>query len=53
MYYVKYFNCPGSEVGTVTIDGDVSWQNPFGELSAELYPFLWVRTSPFCYYANL
>jgi len=41
MYYVKYFNCPGQNLGTVTIDGPVSWENPFGYLSAELYPFLW------------
>mmetsp|Transcript_3288 Transcript_3288/g.5405 ORF Transcript_3288/g.5405 Transcript_3288/m.5405 type:complete len:491 (-) Transcript_3288:20-1492(-) len=41
MYYVKYFNCPGSDVGTVKITGEVSWMNPFGHLSAELYPFLY------------
>lgn len=47
MYYIKYFNCPGSGVGTVTINGDISWMNPFGHLSAELYPFLWVCFSFF------
>jgi len=40
MYYIKYFNCPGQNLN-VKINGVVSWKNPFGELSAELYPFLW------------
>merc|ERR1712137_197376 len=41
MYYIKYFNCHQSGAGTVHINGTISWMNPFGNLSAELYPFVW------------
>lgn len=40
IYYIKYYNCPDT-AGTVIINGDVSWINPFGHLSADLYPYLW------------
>jgi len=41
VYELLYVNCPNSDLGDVLIDGDITYINPFGQLSAESYPLLW------------
>ena len=47
IYYINYMICPESGIESVKINGTISWMNPFGQLSADLYPYLWVHLSPF------
>ena len=41
VYELLYVNCKGSKLGDVSIDGSITYINPFGQLSAESYPLLW------------
>ena len=59
VYYVKYLNCiePTSGVDedtlTVLINGELSFLNPFGELSADVYPLIWQFGFLFLTYAMI
>mmetsp|Transcript_25089 Transcript_25089/g.35147 ORF Transcript_25089/g.35147 Transcript_25089/m.35147 type:complete len:522 (-) Transcript_25089:729-2294(-) len=40
MYYVYFVNCKASGLGRVTVDGTVTFMNPYGYLNGEMYYFM-------------
>ena len=42
IYYFWVVNCEENEIGPVTMDGYVMWKNPFGHLSAAMWPNYYV-----------
>lgn len=52
MYYVYFVNCKASGLGRVTIDGKVTFMNPYGYLNGEMYYYMPVCMKSFlliCY----